>query len=58
MGTITYTGLVKLTTERIRDDKPAGARPDYDFKDAFKEAFSNRPLIGMASTYDGMWYGS
>ena len=22
-------------------------KSDYDFKDAFKEAFTNRPLIGM-----------
>ena len=39
--------MLKLTTERIRDEKPAGAKPDYDFKDAFKVAFTNRPLIGM-----------
>ncbi|MDQ1000485.1 GPH family glycoside/pentoside/hexuronide:cation symporter [Neobacillus niacini] len=47
LSLLSYTGLVKLTTERIRDEKSVGAKPDYDFKDAFKEAFSNRPLIGM-----------
>ena len=47
LSVVAYTGLVKLTTERIRDDKGAGANTDYDFKDAFKVAIKNRPLIGM-----------
>lgn len=44
---LAYTGLVKLTTERIRDDRPIGAKVDYKFSDALKAAFKNRPLIGM-----------
>ncbi|OMF37681.1 MFS transporter [Paenibacillus sp. FSL H8-0548] len=47
LSVLAYTGLVRLTTERIRDDKPAGAKSDYNFKDAFKVALKNRPLIGM-----------
>jgi len=47
LSLLSYTGLVKLTTERIRDEKPAGEKPDYKFKDALKAAFKNRPLIGM-----------
>ena len=47
LSVLAYTGLVKLTTERIRDDKPAGAPSDYDVKEAFKVAIKNRPLIGM-----------
>ncbi|MCM3633423.1 MULTISPECIES: MFS transporter [Paenibacillus] len=47
LSLLCYTGLVKLTTERIRDEKPAGAKSEYDFKQAFKLAFSNRPLLGM-----------
>jgi len=47
LSVLAYTGLVRLTTERIRDDKPAGAKSDYSFKDAFMTAIKNRPLIGM-----------
>jgi GPH family glycoside/pentoside/hexuronide:cation symporter len=47
LSLLSYTLLLKLTTERIRDDRPAGQKSDYDFKDAFKAAFTNRPLIGM-----------
>jgi glycoside/pentoside/hexuronide:cation symporter, GPH family len=47
LSVVAYTGLVRLTTERIRDDKPAGTKSDYSFKDAFKVAINNRPLIGM-----------
>ncbi|MGX2961932.1 MFS transporter [Peribacillus sp. JNUCC 23] len=47
LSVLAYTGLVRLTTERIRDDKPAGTKSDYSFKDAFKVAIKNRPLIGM-----------
>jgi len=47
LSVLAYTGLVKLTTERIRDDRPAGVKSDYSFKDAFKAAITNRPLIGM-----------
>lgn len=47
LSVLAYTGLVKLSTERIRDDKPAGAKSDYSFKDAFMVAIENRPLIGM-----------
>ena len=47
LSLFSYVGLLKLTTERIRDEKPVGAKPEYDFKDAFKEAFTNRALIGM-----------
>ena len=35
---LSYTGLQKLTIERIRDDRPAGTRSDYRFKDALKAA--------------------
>src|SRR5690606_11896976 len=38
LSVLAYTGLVKLTTERIRDDQPAGVQSDYSFKDAFKTA--------------------
>jgi glycoside/pentoside/hexuronide:cation symporter, GPH family len=47
LSVLAYTGLVKLSTERIRDDKGAGTKSDYSFKDAFKVAVKNRPLIGM-----------
>jgi glycoside/pentoside/hexuronide:cation symporter, GPH family len=47
LSVLAYTGLVRLTTERIRDDKPKGAKSDYSFKEAFKAAITNRPLIGM-----------
>jgi GPH family glycoside/pentoside/hexuronide:cation symporter len=47
LSVLAYTGLVRLTTERIRDNKPAGKNSDYSFKDAFKVAIKNRPLIGM-----------
>lgn len=47
LSLLSYTGLVKLTTERIRDDKPVGEKTAYKFKDALKAAFTNRPLIGM-----------
>ena len=42
-------GLLKLTTERVRDDISNCWTRNLitDFKDAFKEAFTNRPLIGM-----------
>ena len=44
---LSYTGLQKLTIERIRDDRPAGTRSDYKFKEALQAALKNRPLIGM-----------
>ncbi|MDR7080310.1 GPH family glycoside/pentoside/hexuronide:cation symporter [Neobacillus niacini] len=44
---LAYTGLQKLTIERIRDDRPAGVRSDYKFKDALVAALKNRPLLGM-----------
>ena len=47
LSLLSYVGLLKLTTERIRDEKPVGVKAEYDFKDAFKEAFTNRALIGM-----------
>jgi glycoside/pentoside/hexuronide:cation symporter, GPH family len=47
LSVLAYTGLVRMTTERIRDDKPKGAKSDYSFKEAFKAAITNRPLIGM-----------
>src|SRR5690606_6055872 len=47
LSVLAYTGLVRLTTERIREDKQAGVQSDYSFKDAFKTAMKNRPLIGM-----------
>ncbi|RFB15198.1 MFS transporter [Bacillus sp. HNG] len=47
LSVLAYTGLVKLTTERIRDDKPVGTKPDYKFADALKAALKNRQLLGM-----------
>lgn len=47
LSLLSYTGLVKLTTERVRDEQPIGKKSDYKFKDALKAAFTNRPLIGM-----------
>ena len=47
LSLVSYTLLLKMTTERIRDDRPTGQKSNYDFKDAFKQAFTNRPLIGM-----------
>ncbi|MEH7239178.1 MFS transporter [Bacillus sp. JJ1562] len=47
LSVLAYTGLVRLTTERIRDEKGAGKNSDYRFKEAFKAAIKNRPLIGM-----------
>ena len=44
---LSYKGLQKLTTERIRDDNPIGTKSDYNFKVAIKAAMKNRPLIGM-----------
>lgn len=47
LSVLAYTGLVKLSTERIREERPVGAKSDYSFKDAFKVGIKNRPLIGM-----------
>ncbi|MBT2699883.1 MFS transporter [Bacillus sp. ISL-40] len=47
LSVLAYTGLVKLSTERIHDDQPGGTKSDYSFKDAFTVAIKNRPLIGM-----------
>lgn len=47
LSVLAYTGLVKLTTERIRDNQAAGEQSQYRFKDAFKVAIKNRPLLGM-----------
>ncbi|OAB43540.1 MFS transporter [Paenibacillus antarcticus] len=47
LSVLAYTGLVRLTTERIRDDNQPGIQSDYSFKEAFKVAIKNRPLIGM-----------
>ncbi|RDW21388.1 MFS transporter [Oceanobacillus arenosus] len=44
---LSYKGLTTLTIERIRDDKPDGAKSDYKLKDALKAAMKNRPLIGI-----------
>ena len=44
---LSYKGLQKLTTERIRDNNPIGTKSDYNFKAAIKAAMKNRPLIGM-----------
>lgn len=45
LSLLSYTGLVRLTTERVRE--PVGQKVDYKFKDALKAALTNRPLIGM-----------
>lgn len=47
LSVLAYTGLVKLSTERIRDEKGPGTNSEYNFKDAFVVAIKNRPLIGM-----------
>lgn len=47
LSLLSYTALVRLTTERVRDDNQTGKKIDYKFKDALKAAFTNRPLIGM-----------
>ncbi|WP_338472524.1 MFS transporter [Niallia sp. XMNu-256] len=47
LSLVSYTLLLKMTTERVRDDQAFGQKPEYSFKDAFKAAFTNRPLIGM-----------
>jgi GPH family glycoside/pentoside/hexuronide:cation symporter len=47
LSLLSYMGLVRLTTERVRDAQPNGKKPDYKFTDALKAAFTNRPLIGM-----------
>ncbi|MBP2079073.1 MFS transporter [Oceanobacillus polygoni] len=47
LSLLSYTALVRLTTERVRDDNPTGKKIDYKFKDALKAALTNRPLIGM-----------
>ncbi|MBS4216153.1 MULTISPECIES: MFS transporter [Neobacillus] len=47
LSVLAYTGLVKLSTERIRDENGPGTNSDYQFKDAFMVAIKNRPLIGM-----------
>ncbi|WP_138419628.1 MFS transporter [Aquibacillus sediminis] len=44
---LAYTGLVRLTTERVRDDQQPGEKSDYKFKDALIATFKNRQLIGM-----------
>ena len=44
---LSYTVLQKLTVERVRDDKPNGAKSDYKFSDVLKAAMKNRPLIGI-----------
>ncbi|MCS7459699.1 glycoside-pentoside-hexuronide (GPH):cation symporter [Paenibacillus doosanensis] len=47
LSVLAYTGLVRLTTERVRDDKPADMESGYRFKEAFTAAITNRPLLGM-----------
>ncbi|MED4014613.1 glycoside-pentoside-hexuronide (GPH):cation symporter [Sutcliffiella cohnii] len=47
LSLLAYTGLVRLSTERIRDEDTSKKRTDYKFKDAFVAAFKNRQLIGM-----------
>src|SRR5690606_18852909 len=47
LSVLAYTGLVRLTTERIRDDRPIGTKPDYKFTEALKAALKNRQLLGM-----------
>lgn len=44
---LSYTGLVKLSTERVRVEQPEGKEMEYKFSDALKAAFTNRPLIGV-----------
>lgn len=44
---ISYTGLVKLSIERVRDQNTAKKNTEYKFMDALKAALKNRPLIGM-----------
>ncbi|WP_082295105.1 MFS transporter [Sporosarcina ureilytica] len=47
LSLLSYTGLVRLTTERIRDKHSNGQKSEYRFTDALKAAMKNRPLIGM-----------
>lgn len=45
LSLLSYTGLVKLTTERVKE--PAKNKVDYKFTEALKAALTNRPLIGV-----------
>ena len=52
LSLLSYFGLLQLTEERIRDhqtkdENGSVVNKDYSFKDAFKEAITNRPLIGV-----------
>ena len=52
LSLLSYIGLLSLTTERVRDEKMANdseskVNKEYSFKEAFKSAFTNRPMIGM-----------
>lgn len=46
LSLLSYTGLVKLSTERIRDEQ-TDEKIEYKFKDALVAAFKNRQLLGM-----------
>ena len=51
LSLLSYMGLLSLTTERVRDEKQMNSdskvNKDYSFGEAFKSAFTNRPMLGM-----------
>lgn len=47
LSLLAYTGLTKLTSERVKDTSSEKVNKNYNFKDAVKSIRHNRPLIGV-----------
>ncbi|MFC4025203.1 MFS transporter [Oceanobacillus longus] len=47
LSILCYVGLLKFSTERIRDDGPKEEKEKYTFKEVLKAVGKNRPLIGV-----------
>lgn len=47
LSILAYTGLTKLTTERVKDTSKSKVNKNYNFKEAVKSIRHNRPLIGV-----------
>ena len=44
---LSYTGLLKLTEERIVEEKKAEDVVDFEYSKVLKDVFKNRPLVGV-----------
>lgn len=54
---LSYTGLLKLTEERIVEDKSAEDAVDFNYSQVLKDVFKNRPLVGvMLATVGSLIY--